>query len=1068
MKKFFFLLLVFFLYARPSSAQVMIFDEGLRTKLMTLFPQCFDSNGMMDTTCAVITTCRHLDLSAINMQMGFGDLRYFDSLRYVDVSRNAINDLIIPLQLPLDTLICSQQYDLTVGGGFPYYFGLHSISNLAQSHLKYLACDSNGLGTLSNLPQELTYLNCSNQRHKSLNSSLPYPTLTSLPALPVGLQYLNCSFNGLTSLPVLPSGLKYLNASDNYTYFVSPMNNMTYYYPGIAQLPDLPDGLQILQVQNNPISCLPVLPLTLVQLRLESTNVGCLPNAVPGLTVSGGPFPVCSTTNPNDCGGTNPFIGVNPASISGLTLTVLGNPSDAQGYFITAHNLTPASGNITLTPSANVEIAQSQDVFGTFTSSPINIPYTGGSLNATRIFTRISANAPNGAFSGSIAHSGGSAPDKILPINGVVSTNAPVISITPTQLVGFTTTVGTASPSNLFTITASNLSPAASFLPITVSPATDFELSLDNINYSQTVSINYTNGQLINRTVLVRIKSTATVGSKTGNAIIQTSSLLTIGTVSLSGVVNPLPTPVWTANPSTITGLTTIVGGSETIGSYVLSGNNLSPANGNYSVAASSGLLVSTDQVNFSSTLSIPYSNSQVVPTTLYVKISNTVTQTGAFSGSITNDLNSLSAAVTVSGTVIPPPVINAGPGITGLETVVGTISASASYSIQAQNLLPASGNITVTPGNNLEVSTDNVNFSSTSIDLPYTGGQLTSTTLYTRIAASAPAGTFSGTMVHTGGSAPAATVQVGGYVYRPELTAGPDIAGLVTLQGTASASAPYQVSGVELFPVAGNLSVVVSTGIEISLDNVNFSASPLLIPYTNHQLPITTLYARIAASAPQGNVTGTNSHTGGNATEAILHVNGQVARPAISVSRTTLDNLTSVRGNASPSESYFVSGNDLFPRAGNLTIESPAHIEISVNNQQFSRQLNIGYVDGLLQAQTIYVRMATDMPIGNLSGTILNKGGNAENKEVTVTGVCQPVDVQLAPNPAHGRTMLYLPAASSHTRVDIYSSNNVWVNTVTSQNSIIDINLNGLPAGIYFLKITTDSETLWKKLLID
>jgi hypothetical protein len=107
-------------------------------------------------------------------------------------------------------------------------------------------------------------------------------------------------------------------------------------------------------------------------------------------------------------------------------------------------------------------------------------------------------------------------------------------------------------------------------------------------------------------------------------------------------------------------------------------------------------------------------------------------------------------------------------------------------------------------------------------------------------------------------------------------------------------------------------------------------------------------------------------------------------------------------------------------------------------------------------------------MPIGNLSGTILNKGGNAANTEVIVSGICRPADVQVAPNPAHSRTVLYLPAASNHTRVDIYLSNNVLVNTVTSQNSIIDINLNGLPGGIYFLKITTDSETLWKKLLID
>jgi hypothetical protein len=104
----------------------------------------------------------------------------------------------------------------------------------------------------------LTYLNC--------NFNTNY--LTSLPALPSGLETLLCSTNSLSSLPALPNTLTSLDCSVN----------------GISSLPVLPDSLQSLNCGVNMISSLPILPNTLTQFRCAYnsliTNIPNLPDSL--------------------------------------------------------------------------------------------------------------------------------------------------------------------------------------------------------------------------------------------------------------------------------------------------------------------------------------------------------------------------------------------------------------------------------------------------------------------------------------------------------------------------------------------------------------------------------------------------------------------------------------------------------------------------------------------------------------------------------------------------------------------------------------------------------------------
>jgi hypothetical protein len=104
---------------------------------------------------------------------------------------------------------------------------------------------------------------------------------------------------------------------------------------------------------------------------------------------------------------------------------------------------------------------------------------------------------------------------------------------------------------------------------------------------------------------------------------------------------------------------------------------------------------------------------------------------------------------------------------LSGFTTTVGSPSASQNYSLSGSNLTPASDNITVTAPTDYEVSTDNTTFSG-SVSVPYSGGTLSATTIYVRIAASAPAGSPSGNVSNAGGGATTQDVAVSGTVVVP------------------------------------------------------------------------------------------------------------------------------------------------------------------------------------------------------------------------------------------------------------------------------------------------------------
>ena len=104
-----------------------------------------------------------------------------------------------------------------------------------------------------------------------------------LPNIPSNITILDCSCNNLRSLPELPSKLVYLNLSKNLQLTCLPvlpptLVNLNCAYNQITCLPILPPTLVNLNCEYNKITCLPILPSGIIQLMCSNNHLSSLPD----------------------------------------------------------------------------------------------------------------------------------------------------------------------------------------------------------------------------------------------------------------------------------------------------------------------------------------------------------------------------------------------------------------------------------------------------------------------------------------------------------------------------------------------------------------------------------------------------------------------------------------------------------------------------------------------------------------------------------------------------------------------------------------------------------------------
>jgi|Laugrespbdmm15dd_1035085.scaffolds.fasta_scaffold00220_5 hypothetical protein len=230
----------------------------------------------------------------------------------------------------------------------------------------------------------------------------------------------------------------------------------------------------------------------------------------------------------------------------------------------------------------------------------------------------------------------------------------------PETLTGFTYELGFGpSASQTFVLTGTNLRTG---MIATVTGTTDYEVSLNNTAFSQSVSIAEV-GSAISSTVYVRLKAGRVVGNYNSQTInCQTQNAELSDTVVCSGSVTANVTPRIIATPSSLTGLDYVEGFGPSIAQqFTIQALNLTAGGGTIAIAATQNFEVSVTnalQGFSSSVVTLPYTGTGTLANnTIWVRLKSgrLVGSFGPENVGVAGGGASTNVAVSGSVTVQPP-----------------------------------------------------------------------------------------------------------------------------------------------------------------------------------------------------------------------------------------------------------------------------------------------------------------------------------------------------------------------------------------------------------------------------
>ena len=457
-----------------------------------------------------------------------------------------------------------------------------------------------------------------------------------------------------------------------------------------------------------------------------------------------------------------------------------------------------------------------------------------------------------------------------------VGTTPPSLEATPLVLTGFNTVEGSVSTAQTFDVTGANL-----VGDVLIAAPLNFEVSSDGVTYAASVSLTPLGG-LVSGTLSVRVADTAPVGAASGNVTVDTTDVATIN-VAVSGNVNDPGTPglvYWNFNTITPTsgvlenwqvgeilrgnnnGTTTLLtsgspssGYSNPFGVPASGGNNAGAASRTGAlntevdgsayfevniVPPATNTVIGLTNISFGSratstgpqafairssadgfasdlyvgTLANNSTWAMQVAAPVAIALSNGTNTFriygyngagSAASGSANWRIDDLTFAL---GEVNPTaPAINLNPGnISGLLTFNGTPSTASSYTLSGVNL--GANNLVVAPSSpDVQVSTNSATGFTNELTFTPEGGAVVSTTVYVRIADTAPIGPVSASVSHVSGTT-TNTLPVTGTVYDSSRGGSTNtLVGWDAFLETGFGPSPWA-------PVLANSNVAVATGL--------------------------------------------------------------------------------------------------------------------------------------------------------------------------------------------------------------------------------------------------------------
>ena len=224
--------------------------------------------------------------------------------------------------------------------------------------------------------------------------------------------------------------------------------------------------------------------------------------------------------------------------------------------------------------------------------------------------------------------------------------STPTITLNPTSLTGLTTTAGTASAAQTFTVTGANLS-----ADLTVTAPTGFEVATNGTDFAGSKILTQSAGA-VSGTISVRIAASTPQGAL-ASANVTLVSGVTSANVAVSGTVTAAGAAAVSVTGGTLTAFSTVAGTASAAQSFTVSGQNLTS---DITVTAPTGFEVSTDAVSYASSKTLTQVSGTVAATTISVRIAASAAAGTLASANVTVSATDVTTAnVAVSGTVTQP-----------------------------------------------------------------------------------------------------------------------------------------------------------------------------------------------------------------------------------------------------------------------------------------------------------------------------------------------------------------------------------------------------------------------------
>src|SRR5207249_404719 len=126
-----------------------------------------------------------------------------------------------------------------------------------------------------------------------------------------------------------------------------------------------------------------------------------------------------------------------------------------------------------------------------------------------------------------------------------------------------------------------------------------------------------------------------------------------------------------------------------------------------------------------------------------------------------------------------------------------------------------------------------------------------------------------------------------------------------------------------------GNITVTTPAGNEVSGTSGSGFASSITVAYSEGSIAATTKYVHFKQTAAQS-YTGNITNAGSGAATQNVEVSGTCVTPSLSVTPTSLSFGNVTVNTTSAEKTYSISGSNLSPVSGSITITAPSGYEVS------------------------------------------------------------------------------------------------------------------------------------------